>query len=240
VDKQGIRVHNFRGITLKSNYSNSVFEYLSEEIFSQQVYYFQTENKQPIIVDVGANIGLSSLYFKKLYPFCKIVAIEPDPDNFKLLTANLCDEDVTLIQVAASNFKGKMPFYTNADIDYTLPVTSLYKNEFSNKEIEVEVIDFAEMISSFEEIDLCKIDVEGEESNIIDSLLKDQYLTKIKEYIIEYHSWIDQRFTLPQMLEIFELNNFDCKVIKEEDKDKEWSVSETTILNFKRRESCQT
>ena len=238
MDNQTVRLHNFRGFSLQSNYSNSVLEFLTEEIFNHQVYHFKTEKKQPIILDVGANIGLSSLYFKELYPLCTIVALEPDPDNFKLLTANLRDEDVKLVQVAASNCKGKMPFFTNADSDYTLPVSSLYKNEFSNQKIEVEVIDFAEMVNSFEEIDLCKIDVEGEESNIIDSLLKGQCLTTVNEYIIEYHSWINQKFTLTEIIEIFELKNFVFTMIKEEVKDKEWSVSGTTILNFKKSKLC--
>jgi FkbM family methyltransferase len=44
--------------------------------------------KKPLIVDCGANIGASTVWFKMTYPEAEIVAIEPAPDNFSLLVAN--------------------------------------------------------------------------------------------------------------------------------------------------------
>ena len=41
------------------------------------------------IVDAGANIGLTSLYFAQAFPECRILAIEPDPDNFEMLVHNV-------------------------------------------------------------------------------------------------------------------------------------------------------
>lgn len=45
-------------------------------------------SKTPIIVDLGANTGYSSIYFSLLWPDARIVAVEPDPDNYKLLEKN--------------------------------------------------------------------------------------------------------------------------------------------------------
>ena len=42
------------------------------------------------IVDAGANIGLASLYFARAFPECRILAVEPDPDNFEMLVHNVC------------------------------------------------------------------------------------------------------------------------------------------------------
>jgi FkbM family methyltransferase len=39
----------------------------------------------PYIIDAGANIGLSIIYFKKKYPNSKIVAFEPDKLIFNIL-----------------------------------------------------------------------------------------------------------------------------------------------------------
>jgi len=43
----------------------------------------------PLILDCGANIGLSSLYFAKNWPSAHVVAVEPDPSNFELLRRNV-------------------------------------------------------------------------------------------------------------------------------------------------------
>lgn len=44
--------------------------------------------EQPIIVDCGANIGLSCLWFSRRFPQARIVAVEPDGDNFEMLRRN--------------------------------------------------------------------------------------------------------------------------------------------------------
>jgi FkbM family methyltransferase len=40
------------------------------------------------VIDAGANIGCSTLYFAKRYPNAKVVAIEPEESNFSLLEQN--------------------------------------------------------------------------------------------------------------------------------------------------------
>jgi hypothetical protein len=45
------------------------------------------------IVDCGANIGMTSLYFSQRYPNSRIFAIEPEPTNFKLLKQNTAAVD---------------------------------------------------------------------------------------------------------------------------------------------------
>ena len=52
------------------------------EIFMNRVYFFKTERSNPLILDVGSNIGLTVLFFKKFYPGSLVYAFEPDPDNF--------------------------------------------------------------------------------------------------------------------------------------------------------------
>ena len=40
------------------------------------------------IIDLGANIGCSAVYFAERYPGAKILAVEPDEDNYRLLFRN--------------------------------------------------------------------------------------------------------------------------------------------------------
>lgn len=44
------------------------FELIYKDIFESGEYNFQTNNPKPFILDCGSHIGLSVLYFKKLYP----------------------------------------------------------------------------------------------------------------------------------------------------------------------------
>lgn len=52
--------------------------------------YYQVDDSNGLFLDLGANIGTTGIYFlKKLTPNLKLLAFEPDAENFKLLRANL-------------------------------------------------------------------------------------------------------------------------------------------------------
>src|SRR5262245_23676162 len=42
-----------------------------------------------LVVDCGANVGYSSAYFLSAHPNSRIIAIEPNPNNFEILRLNL-------------------------------------------------------------------------------------------------------------------------------------------------------
>src|SRR5687768_3676011 len=58
------------------------------QIFLKHEYDLNLGFEPKVIIDGGANIGLSSVYFKNKYPNAKIIAIEPDEDNFEMLRKN--------------------------------------------------------------------------------------------------------------------------------------------------------
>jgi len=65
-----------------------------DEVFVEQAYAWciaaLPENPGPVaLVDLGANIGLSVLFLTRALEVAEIVAVEPDPDNFQLLSENL-------------------------------------------------------------------------------------------------------------------------------------------------------
>ena len=67
--------------------SSDVHTYV--QIFDNQEYDFTVETSPKVIVDAGANIGLASIYFANKYPAARILAIEPEKNNFELLTQNV-------------------------------------------------------------------------------------------------------------------------------------------------------
>jgi FkbM family methyltransferase len=62
------------------------------------------------VVDAGANIGTSTVEFIRRYGAARVVAIEPDPENFKLLRLNLVENEiedrVTALNIALSDRPG--------------------------------------------------------------------------------------------------------------------------------------
>ena len=62
---------------------------MHEHIWEQEIYRFTPRRDKPLILDCGANIGLSVLVFKQNYADCSIVAFEPDDTVFKVLERNM-------------------------------------------------------------------------------------------------------------------------------------------------------
>ena len=57
------------------------------EIFGTQPYNFPADSlgKIETIVDLGAHIGFSKLYFPSLFPDSKIYSVEASADNYQFL-----------------------------------------------------------------------------------------------------------------------------------------------------------
>lgn len=68
-------------------------DYLLEEIFQEGVYSTDTLRMpaRPLVIDIGANIGLCSLYLARAHPGATVYAFEPSPDAFTALAANVAD-----------------------------------------------------------------------------------------------------------------------------------------------------
>lgn len=64
--------------------------------------------KRPLIIDAGANIGVSSLFFALSYPSALIVAIEPEQGNYDLLCRNVEGLNVVCLKAALASESGSM------------------------------------------------------------------------------------------------------------------------------------
>ena len=108
-----IKTTKIDGITF--SFVNEVeFAYLYDEIFYLNEYGFAANTTAPLIIDCGAHIGISTLYFKKLYPQAKVIAFEPNPETFKLLELNVRQNNlrnVELVNAAVSDSTEEIDFY---------------------------------------------------------------------------------------------------------------------------------
>src|SRR5687768_1377938 len=60
-----------------------------KKIFIVREYNFKFKKEINTIIDAGANIGLSAIFFANRFPAAKIIAIEPERSNYDLLLENI-------------------------------------------------------------------------------------------------------------------------------------------------------
>lgn len=194
------------------NYLN--LSLLINEVFISNEYYFQPLTKDPVIIDCGANIGVSILYFKKLFPNSRILAFEPNPHAFELLQKNMKEnkiQNVELFNIALLDDETEIPFYISDDISTLMG--SIKRERGGIKEFKIKTQRLSYYLRNFEMVDLIKMDVEGAELNILSDLVESFSINKTKEYIIEYHHNIDQdKSALSFFLQKFEENGFNYNI----------------------------
>lgn len=186
------------------------FRFLFNEIFVEASYNFRADGDCPLIFDCGSNIGMSILFFKKLYPNARIVGFEPDPLSFDTLKANVernALSNVTVHRYALSDRDDTKTFYRAAEDSRSELTMSLLKERNDGVELTVK----CHRLSPFvvEEIDLLKIDVEGAEHQVLLELAGSGKLRLIKQIHLEYHHHIDSKSdTLSMTLRLLEEEGF--------------------------------
>jgi FkbM family methyltransferase len=192
--------------------------YLDGPALSAMIHYqvvrgindFQTANPKPYIIDCGANIGISVLRYKQLFPQARILAFEPDPQAYDLLERNIKSnkiDNVKTIQAAVWSAEGTMPFYTEPGQGSHLVEIRSYRKGMP--QIDVNTIALVDYLD--EEIDLLKIDIEGAELEVLKHSVNE--LGMVKNLIVEVHYHVDHPTFLSSILEILNQADFNVSMV---------------------------
>jgi FkbM family methyltransferase len=160
----------------------------------------------PIILDCGANIGLASLHFARLSPEAKVVAFEPDPKLFRMLTDNLTRNGLNahVEAVNAAVWGGRaegMRFQADGgdggymDCDLT-------------RGFRVPVVDLRKYLSS--QVGLLKMDIEGAEVDVLNDSF--EMLANVRQIIVELHSVVGRPQRLSEAFSTLEKAGFRLQV----------------------------
>lgn len=121
-----------------------------------------------MILDIGAHIGLFSLYLSRRWPNARIFAVEPHPDNLHLLRANLDlnnAANVTILPVAVSGTDGTVTL--SGDMRFNNGAFSLFASDaaLNSHSLEVPGVALRSLCTAngLTDIDLLKVDCEGAE-----------------------------------------------------------------------------
>lgn len=154
-------------------------------IFGEEEYNVKPKKEPTFIIDAGANVGFTAIYFANKFPQARIIAIEPEESNFKLLQKNTeAYPNVRCIKAGLWNSNAK------------LRITNLEKNSkwgFQVEEVDDDGPDTCQAISindllaeeKKKEIDIAKIDIEGSEKELFNK--NTQWLSKTNLIVIEFH-----------------------------------------------------
>lgn len=192
---------NFKGKPVRLNFNNLTL-YLRPKTNDINVFYqtfVDTLCEVPLdyqpkeIIDAGAHIGLTTVYYKQKYPNAIIIAIEPDPENFEILKLNTQNlSNVFLINAGIWFEEDNLQVSDKYNAGKWGMITE--KNTSKNPKNGIEGITIEKLMRdfSFDKIDLLKLDIEGSEKDLFEknSCL---WLKKTNLLVIELHDHINDK-----------------------------------------------
>jgi FkbM family methyltransferase len=161
-----------------------------EQVFIDREYDFLVQTQPNVIVDAGANIGLTSIYFANKYPGAKIIAIEPEQSNFVLLKENV-EQYPNIVPIQAALWDknetinlidpglGKWGFMTEK--------SNSSKTLTSNNLHTVSALTVNKIMQDYNltKIDILKMDIEGAEKEVFSNT--SSWIENVDSIIIELH-----------------------------------------------------
>lgn len=157
--------------------------------------FFNDYHKEMTVLDFGANCGLTAQYFREYSK--KVYSVEPCPEQFEALKANKEYnhwDNVEIFNVALAAIDGEASFYTNR----TNMTAGSLENPFYNAlkqghkydtEVKVKTITIETFFkeNNIENVDFMKMDIEGQEDEILWSEGFKTVAPKIQGALIEFH-----------------------------------------------------
>lgn len=167
---------------LRKNFSD---KYTFTQVFLQGQYHITLPFIPQTIIDGGANIGLSSVYFAHRYPGAAIVAVEPSTTNFAMALKNTAAfPQIKIYQKGIWNKTVHLAIINKGDHDNAFIVN---ETPADNPEA-VPAISIASNMQDqgWNSIDILKLDIEGSEKEVFEEGYG-YWLPRTKAVIIEIH-----------------------------------------------------
>lgn len=184
-----------RGNSRDFNTINEIF------IFDEYDYKVWDGYNINTIIDVGANIGVFSVFAKKMYPHASLLCFEPSTNNFNVLKKNLLLNKINnvCINYGVSNKSEIHDFYECINHYESSSSSNMWALDHKKVSARFVSIHYVYSLTSSNDC-LLKFDVEGDEYKIFSSMYNSELLRN-KVIIIEYHNG-DHDFFVLRLLRI--------------------------------------
>ena len=134
--------------------------------------FFTPREREPLIIDCGANIGVSILEWKSRWPMSRIICFEPDPHAFRLLQLNVNRNDIpgiSCIEAAVAEFDGTTDLFGDLGSGSDARGNSIHA-EWGDREDTESISVACQRLSPLLErqpIAFLKLDIEGAEEEVL-------------------------------------------------------------------------
>jgi FkbM family methyltransferase len=181
------------------NVFKQIFNHKEFEVVLKMISLNKKSNKEIIIIDAGANVGYTSLFFNHFLDSSKVFGIEPSKENCEIYNLNARDFNNIKTYQKALCEKINVSFNLNSDFrdgkDWSISTKENQNGAIQGVTIQ-EIIDE----NNLDYISLLKIDIEGAERFIFKKENNLDYL-KITEIIaIEIHDEFEIRESINEIL----------------------------------------
>jgi FkbM family methyltransferase len=158
------------------------------QIFDRGEYEFEVRRPPRVIVDAGANVGLSTIFFANKYPDARIIAVEPEARNFAMLANNVAPyANVTPVEAAV--------WSENTDIDLFDPGIGSW-GFLTRRRTDVVAGRWCQKVRGFTidrllddfglaHVDVLKLDIEGAEREVLND--STAWIGRVDAIIAELH-----------------------------------------------------
>ena len=181
-----LRTFNWNGKKVFYRTSSSdmtlIYEILLKSKYRSE-YYFPEKIKPEVILDIGGNVGITSIYLASIFPNATIYSFEPLLENYKILQKNTQQYgNIKVFNIGLGSKNGSFKVFLSDDSE-NFGGVSFYSEGEGNKtesytECKVRNINDVIQELNISSIDLMKIDTEGSEYDIL-SCLNDEILRSI-------------------------------------------------------------
>ena len=157
--------------------------YVLRQVFGGCEYDSPLEMETSVILDAGANVGYTSLFFAKRYAKATIFAIEPEASNFNLLVKNCAHrQQIVPIRGALWREPGLVGVSSPAEYEhFGVRVSAAKEGPLVRAYSVPELM----QIHKLDWIDLLKLDIEGSELEVLSAC--DGWISKVGAVAVETH-----------------------------------------------------
>jgi FkbM family methyltransferase len=145
-------------------------------------------------LDLGAHIGIPAIIMAKKNRFKKIYSLEPVKENFKVLCENIKLNNLENIIISVNAGIGERDETLKINKSFSTNSHSIVMEESSLEKEEIRVVSIQTLVkeNNVEKFDLIKMDIEGYEYNVINSLIP--FIDNSKIFTMERHDIIGHDF----------------------------------------------
>lgn len=164
---------------------NSTDVKVFNDIFYRQEYDIDFYGEPDVIVDCGANIGLTSVYFAKRFPNATIISVEPEKGNFEMLQKNTAAyKNIHPVNYGLWNRSASLQVFDWGQGEWAYTVEEVPPSTPSS----IPAISIPEIMERFQlkKIDVLKVDIEGSEKELFEKGTA-EWLPFVNTIVIELH-----------------------------------------------------